>query len=328
MIVVTGGAGFIGSNLVAGLEARGLRDIVVCDWLGDGAKWKNIAKRELADIVPPERLLEFLGSRAGRIEAVFHLGAISATTAADADAIVENNVRATLALWEWCAANRVRLIYASSAATYGDGAQGFDDDNSIAALARLRPLNPYGWSKHVVDRRVARLVAENGPRPPQHVGLKFFNVYGPNEYHKDGQISVALKAFRETRDGGPARLFKSYREGIPDGGQRRDFIWVGDCVAAMLWLYDHPNVSGLFNVGTGKARSFADLARALFAALGRPADIEYIEMPVQLRASYQYFTEAKMERLRAAGYDRPFTELEDGVARYVRDFLGKPDPYL
>jgi ADP-L-glycero-D-manno-heptose 6-epimerase len=328
MIVVTGGAGFIGSNLVAGLGARGAREIVVCDRLGGGAKWRNLAKHELADIVPPERLTEFLAANKGRIEAVFHLGAISTTTETDADAIIENNLRATMALWGWCAANRVRLIYASSAATYGDGAQGFDDDSSIEALARLRPMNPYGWSKHLVDRRIARLVAENGPRPPQHAGLKFFNVYGPNEYHKDGQISVALKVFRETKDGGPALLFKSYRAGIADGEQKRDFIWVGDCVAAMLWLYDHPDVSGLFNLGTGKARSFADVARAVFSALGRTPEIRYIDMPEQLRGSYQYFTEAQMKRLRAAGYDQPFTELEDGVARYVRGHLSKQDPYL
>jgi ADP-L-glycero-D-manno-heptose 6-epimerase len=328
MIVVTGGAGFIGSNLVAGLEARGARDIVVCDRLDSGAKWRNLAKRELADLVAPERLLELLDANKGRIEAVFHMGAISATTAADVDMLIENNIRATLNLWNWCAANHVRLIYASSAATYGNGEQGFEDDNASDALARLRPLNPYGWSKHFVDRRIARLVAENGPRPPQHAGLKFFNVYGPNEYHKDGQISVALKVFREIEGGGPALLFKSYRAGIADGAQQRDFIWVGDCVAAMLWLYDRPEVSGLFNLGTGKARSFADVARAVFAALGRKSEIRYIEMPQPLRAAYQYFTQAEMKRLRAAGYDRPFTELEDGVARYVRDHLATPDPYL
>jgi ADP-L-glycero-D-manno-heptose 6-epimerase len=328
MIVVTGGAGFIGSNLVAGLEARGAREIVVCDRLDSGAKWRNLAKRELADLVPPERLTDLLDANKGRIEAVFHMGAISATTAADVDVLIENNIRATLTLWAWCAANRVRLIYASSAATYGDGAQGFDDDSASAALARLKPMNPYGWSKHFVDRRIARLVAENGPRPPQHAGLKFFNVYGPHEYHKDGQISVALKVFREIEDGGSARLFKSYREGIADGAQQRDFIWVGDCVAAMLWLYDRPAVSGLFNLGTGKARSFADVARAVFAALGRKPEIRYVEMPEQLRGAYQYFTQAEMKRLRAAGYDRPFTELEDGVARYVRDHLATPDPYL
>ena len=328
MIVVTGGAGFIGSNLVAGLEARGAREIVVCDRLGSGAKWRNLATRELADMVPPERLMEQLEANKGRIEAVFHMGAISATTAVDVDVLIEHNIRTTLTLWGWCAANRVRLIYASSAATYGDGAQGFDDDSASGALARLRPMNPYGWSKHFIDRRIARLVAENGPRPPQHAGLKFFNVYGPNEYHKDGQISVALKVFREIKDGGPALLFKSYRDGIADGAQQRDFIWVGDCVAAMLWLYDHPEVSGLFNLGTGKARSFADVARAAFAALGRKPEIRYVEMPEQLRGAYQYFTQAEMKRLRAAGYDRPFTELEDGVARYVRDHLATADPYL
>ena len=328
MIVVTGGAGFIGSNLVAGLEARGFREIVICDRLGVGEKWRNIAKRELADIVAPERLLDFLAANARRIEAIFHLGAISATTATDADAMVETNFRTSMAIWDFCAAHGVRLIYASSAATYGDGAQGFDDDSSAAALARLRPMNAYGWSKHLLDRRIARLTAAAAPRPPQSAGLKFFNVFGPNEYHKDGQFSVVLKTFLETASGGPAVLFRSHRPDVADGGQRRDFVWVGDCVAVMLWLLDHPGVSGLFNVGTGKARSFGDLAQALFAALGQTPRIQFVDTPAAIRDRYQYFTQANMARLRDAGYGAPFTELEAGVARYVREFLTLPDRYL
>ena len=331
MILVTGGAGFIGSNLIAGLEARGLGDIVVCDRLGTGDKWRNIARRDLADLIPPEALLPYAEAHGSRIEAIFHLGAISATTETDADLIVANNFRLSRALWDLCARDRIPLIYASSAATYGDGGAGFDDDGSREALSRLRPLNAYGWSKHLFDRWVARRLAERQDRmrcPPQWAGLKFFNVYGPNEYHKGGQISVVLKNFREVRTDGVAVLFRSHRPDCRDGGQMRDFVWVGDCVDVMLWLLDNREVSGLFNLGAGKARSFADLAAALFAALDRPPAISFIDTPEAIRDRYQYFTEATMGRLRAAGYTAPFTVLEDGVGRYVRNYLLRDDPYL
>jgi len=321
MILVTGGAGFIGSNIVRALEARGARDIVVCDWLGDDDKWKNIAKRELADIVAPEALFDFLDGNADDVETVFHMGAVSSTTERDADLIVESNFRLSLDLWDWCAENGAALIYASSAATYGDGGAGFADDDSIDGLAKLRPMNAYGWSKHAFDRRVARIVAENGPRPPHWAGLKFFNVFGPNEYHKGGQISVALKNFREIGVDGKAVLFRSHDPDYEDGGQMRDFVWVEDCVDVALWLADTEPVNGVFNVGTGKARSFADLAAAVFAAMGRAPEIEFVDTPEEIRDRYQYFTEADMTRLRAAGYDRPATSLEDGVTAYVRDYL-------
>lgn len=327
MILVTGGTGFIGSNLVAALEARGLHNIVVCDRLGDGDKWRNVAKRELADIVAPERLMAYLELHGDVIEAVFHLGAISTTTETDVDLIVDNNVRLSLGLWTWCGEKGVRLIYASSAATYGDGSDGFDDDATIKGLSALRPMNPYGWSKHLFDRRVARMVQDNAPRPPQWAGLKFFNVYGPNEYHKNGQVSVAYKNFQEIRKGGRAVLFQSHHPDYPDGGQLRDFIWVGDCVDVMLWLYDNPEVNGLFNVGTGKARSFADLAASVFTAMKLPVDIDYVPMPAAIRDSYQYFTQAETARLRAAGYAAPFTELEDGVGAYVSRYLSQDDRY-
>lgn len=327
MIVVTGGAGFIGSNLVRALEQRGARDIVVCDLLGDDDKWKNIAKRELADIIPPDALADFLYDNAASIEKVFHMGAISATTERDADLIVESNFRLSLDLWNWCADHETPFVYASSAATYGDGNQGFGDDDGIDSLARLRPMNAYGWSKHAFDRRVARLVADNGPRPPHWAGLKFFNVYGPNEYHKGGQISVALKNFREIADTDKAVLFRSHNPDYADGGQMRDFVWVGDCVDVALWLSDTPEVSGIFNVGAGKARAFRDLAEAVFSAMGKPADIDFVDTPEAIRDRYQYFTEADMTRLRSAGYDSPGTSLEEGVTRYVRDYLMADDPY-
>jgi ADP-L-glycero-D-manno-heptose 6-epimerase len=326
-IVVTGGAGFIGSNLVAELERRGGYDIAVCDTLGSGDKWRNIAKRELLDVIAPDRLFDFLQAHGKDVEIVYHLGAISSTTETDADLIVQNNFRLSAALWSWCARNGKRMIYASSAATYGDGSAGFDDDSSRAGLAKLRPLNPYGWSKHLFDRRVAKSLAGDAPRPAQHVGLKFFNVYGPNEYHKDGQRSVVHQIFPAASTGKPFALFRSHNPDYADGAQMRDFIWVGDCVAVMLWLAEHPQVNGLFNLGTGTARSFIDLARATYAAAGRNAQIEFVDMPEAIRDKYQYFTQARMERLRQAGYAAPFTTLEDGVRQYVQDFLATADPY-
>jgi ADP-L-glycero-D-manno-heptose 6-epimerase len=327
MYVVTGGAGFIGSNIVHGLEAAGLGPVAVIDRLRSGVKWRNIAKRELFDIVHPDHAMDFLEAHAGAVTAIIHMGAISATTETDADKIIENNFRFTTQLWHWCASNRVRFIYASSAATYGDGKVGFDDDASADALAALRPMNPYGWSKHLFDRRVAAMIAEGDRLPPQWAGLKFFNVYGPNEYHKGGQQSVVSQTYPHAANQDAAVLFRSHHPDYEDGGQLRDFIWVGDCVDIVLWLLGNEGVSGIFNCGTGKARSFADLVHAVYGAMDREPLIEYIDTPVEIRDKYQYFTEAKMDRLRAAGYDKPMTELEAGIATYVRDFLDTDDPY-
>jgi ADP-L-glycero-D-manno-heptose 6-epimerase len=331
MYFVTGGAGFIGSNLVAALSDRDER-VIVADRLGDSArgdgdKWRNLAHHELHDAVPPERIFETLDACADALTAVVHMGAISSTTETDGDRLLETNFRLSRDLWHWCALNEVPLVYASSAATYGDGAQGFDDTLDRRDLARLRPLNGYGWSKQLFDRWVARQVAERAARPPHWAGLKFFNVYGPNEYHKGGQASVAWHLYRQVAAGEPAKLFQSHHPDYADGEQMRDFVWVGDCVEVMLWLLDEAQTSGLFNVGTGKARTFHDLARALFAALEIPEQIHFVPTPEALRPNYQYFTQARMDRLRAAGYDRPFTTLEDGVAAYVRDYLTQPDPY-
>ena len=326
MILVTGGAGFIGSNLVAALQDNGHR-VAVCDRLGQGDKWRNLAKREVEDLLAPEQLADYLAGPGQSLGAVMHLGAISDTTERDADALVENNFRLSQMLWTWCARHNKQFIYASSAATYGDGCAGFDDDVSIEHLDTLRPLNGYGWSKHLFDRWVARRLSRDGPRPLQWVGLKFFNVYGPNEYHKGSQASVAWHLYQQVSAGEAARLFQSHNPDYPDGGQKRDFIWVEDCVAVMLWLLDQRQVNGLFNVGTGKARSFADLAGALFAAADRPRNIQYVPTPEAIRDKYQYFTEASLGRLRAAGYEAPFTELDAGVGRYVRDYLASADPY-
>jgi ADP-L-glycero-D-manno-heptose 6-epimerase len=328
MIIITGGAGFIGSNLVAALEAKGVNDLVVCDWLGKEDKWKNIAKRNLRDIVRPERLFDYLEKNKENIEAVFHLGAISSTTERDADSINENNIQLTQKLWDWCADHKVRFIYASSAATYGDGKQGFVDDDHPDFLAKLKPLNPYGWSKHLCDRRFSKITRTAGAKlPPQWAGLKFFNVYGPNEYHKGEMMSVICKLYPQIMEGQGARLFKSYHPDYTDGGQIRDFVYVNDCVSVMLWLFDNPNVSGLFNVGSGKARSFKDLVETAFRAIGKEPKITYIEMPEGLRDKYQYFTEASMQKLRDAGYKEPMTSLEDGVTDYVKTYLSQSDSY-
>jgi ADP-L-glycero-D-manno-heptose 6-epimerase len=331
MIVVTGGAGFIGSNLVAGLAEKGISNIVVCDALGSDDKWRNISKHELRDIVKPDSLMRYLEIHAAEIKLIFHMGAISSTTETNADLIVENNFTLSRRLWKWCAEHEVRFIYASSAATYGNGEYGFRDDDHPEALAKLRPLNPYGWSKHLFDRRTSRITHDNArvgeSAPPQWAGLKFFNVYGPNEYHKGDQMSVICKLFPQVQAGASARLFKSYDKEYADGGQIRDFVYVKDCVDVMLWLYENPKINGLFNVGTGKGRSFNDLATSVFTACGKKPKINYIEMPPELIAKYQYYTEADMTRLRKAGYTKPFAELEDGVKDYMQNYMMKEDAY-
>jgi ADP-L-glycero-D-manno-heptose 6-epimerase len=325
MLLVTGGAGFIGSNVVASLNEAGHSDIAVNDSLGSDGKWRNLGGRQLADFVPPSDLLPWLDGR--KLDAVVHLGAISSTTASDGDALIETNFRLSLRLLEWCASTRTPFIYASSAATYGDGSQGFSDDCSPAALKRLKPLNLYGWSKHLFDRAVAARAERREKLPPQWVGLKFFNVFGPNEYHKGEMMSLIARRFDEAKAGKPIRLFKSYRAGIADGEQKRDFIYVDDAVAVVRWLLDTPAVSGIFNVGTGAARSFRDLIAAMFAALGRKPAIEYIDMPDSIRDNYQYFTQSETENLRRAGYNAHFTPLEEAVRRYVTLYLDRPDRY-
>ncbi len=325
MLLVTGGAGFIGSNVVAALNEAGRTDVVICDVLGSDGKWRNIAKRQLADIVPPAELSDWLNGR--RLDAIIHLGAISDTTASDGDLVIETNFRLSIRLLDWCTASATPFIYASSAATYGDGARGFSDDPSIAALKKLRPMNLYGWSKHLFDMAVAGRVERGDKLPPQWAGLKFFNVFGANEYHKGAMMSVLARRFDDIKSGRVVQLFKSHREGIADGDQRRDFILVDDVVRVMMWLLATPSVSGLFNVGTGKARSFKDLMLSAYAALGTAPNIQYVDMPEQIRRSYQYFTESEVDRLHGTGYNGGFTALEDAVGRYVKDYLDRADRY-
>lgn len=325
MFLVTGGAGFIGSNVVASLNEAGATDVVVNDWLGSDDKWRNLAKRQIADFVPPADLMRWLEGR--KLDAVIHMGAISDTTASDADLVMENNFRLSLRLLDWCTATRTPFIYASSAATYGDGSEGFNDDGSVEALRRLKPLNLYGWSKHLFDLALVDRYVKKANLPPRWVGLKFFNVYGPNEYHKGAMASVLAKVFDGAKAGRPVRLFKSHRHGIVDGDQRRDFIYVEDAVAVLRWLLDESSVNGIFNVGTGQAESFRDMISAMFGALGRVPNIEYVDMPETIRGQYQYFTQSSVENLRRAGYNVGFTPLETAVGQYVTGYLNREDRY-
>jgi ADP-L-glycero-D-manno-heptose 6-epimerase len=325
MLLVTGGAGFIGSNVVASLNEAGRTDVAVCDTLGSDGKWQNLQKRQLADVMPPDELFSWLNGR--KLDGLIHMGAISETTAVDGDLVLKTNFSLSLKLLDWCTKSRTPFIYASSAATYGDGSGGFIDDWSPAALKRLKPMNLYGWSKHLFDQIVVDRASHDTALPPQWAGLKFFNVFGPNEYHKGEMMSLIAKRFDEAKAGKPVRLFKSYRSGIADGDQRRDFVYVDDAVAVVRWLLDSPQVSGIFNVGTGKARSFHDLICAMYSALGREPHIEFIEMPEAIRDSYQYFTQASVEKLHRAGYNFGFTPLEEAVKRYVTEYLDQPDRY-
>ena len=324
MILITGGAGFIGSNLQAALVQRGLETVVV-DRLGCKGKWLNLAKHPPDRIVHPDDLDAVLAIHPP-LEMVYHLGAISSTTATDGDRTWATNVELSRRLWTWCAERGARFVYASSAATYGDGTAGFEDDP--ATLDRLRPRNLYGWTKHAFDLSITRRLTSAREHPPQWAGLKFFNVYGPNEYHKGNMISVVKLKHDDVAAGGPARLFRSITPGLADGAQARDFIWVGDVVDVMLWLYDTQAVSGLFNLGTGQARTYLDLAHAVCDAAGQPRAVSFIDMPEALRGQYQDFTQAPMDRLRAAGYAGQFTPLEDGIRRYVQDHLATADLYV
>jgi len=325
---ITGGAGFNGSNIAARLAEDRTLDVVVCDRLHDvdRGKWRNIAKHPIGDFVAPEQMFDWLEKRWRDVEVVIHMAAVSSTTEPDADKIIHSNFTLSRDLFRWCADRQRRLIYASSAATYGAGEHGFVDDNDYEALAALRPLNTYGWSKALFDLFAVRQ-ANRDYAPPQWVGLKFFNVYGPNEEHKHSMKSVAAQIWPHVREGHGVQLFKSYRKDVADGGQKRDFVYVRDTADVVEWLMQNPQVSGVFNLGSGAARTFEDLACAVFQAAGREPKIEYTPMPPAIRDKYQYFTEARMDRLRAAGYDKTFTALEDGVADYVSNFLACPDPY-
>lgn len=317
-ILVTGGAGFIGSHAARALAQGGER-IIICDPVTGPVAARNLSGVPVEAHLQPHALAGFLDAEGAHVGAIIHMGAISATTETNVARIIANNITLSQTLWTFAANARVPFIYASSAATYGSGAPGFDDAFDAQALARLRPLNIYGWSKLVFDRWVEAELRAGRAAPPQWAGLRFFNVYGTHEEHKGPQSSVVSQLLPRLARGEAARLFRSHHPGYADGGQLRDFVYVGDCVRVIAWLLSS-GASGLFNVGTGQARSFLDLARACFAALGLPEKIEFIEMPEALRAQYQYFTQANVARLKAASFPHRMTSLEDGVAECVRDW--------
>ena len=332
MYIVTGGAGFIGSAIVAALNDRKLGPIVVCDVLGKTNKWQNLNKRFLPfGIISPEELLDFIEHHKDKIKAVIHMGAIAETTETDVDKLIKINVDTTLDIFKWCLHNDKRIIYASSAATYGSGEQGYEDNESIEYLTTLKALNPYGFSKNMADKRIVSMPE----KPKGWVGLKFFNVYGPNEYHKGRQKSVVAHAFDQIQSEGLVRLFKSHNKKYEDGKQMRDFIYIKDITRIILWLLDNPDIAGIYNIGSGSARTFNDLAKAVFKAMDKKVNIEYIDTPKEIRSQYQYFTQANMDKLKKVmrqkgieDTDSVFTSLEDGIADYVRNYLMKEDKYL
>lgn len=324
LAIVTGGAGFIGSNLVEALGRRG-RLAVVIDDFATADKWSNVRHPNIHDVVDWTEAFGWLERHAGSVAEVFHLGAISSTTASDLKALLKQNVHFTNAIWDWCAVHGKPLVYASSAATYGDGRHGFADTMTLDALEQLSPLNPYGWSKHIVDLRVLRSVAAGAKAPPAWYGVKFFNVYGPRERHKGDMRSVALKLYEKVKAGGEIELFRSYRPDFADGMQLRDFIHVGDSVDAVLWLMALRPQSGLYNIGTGRAEAFLEIANAIIAETHANATVRFVDMPEAIRDRYQYFTQADMSKLRGAGYNAPFRTVAEGVADYVRTLAAETE---
>lgn len=316
-ILVTGGAGFIGSWLIHELNNRGIEQIVVADFLGHDEKWRNLVPLGFADFVDAGDLLEALGlGRLGKFDLVLHMGACSSTTERDAAYLVRNNYDFTRRLAEWSIQNGARFVYASSAATYGDGTAGMDDASDLSYLRRLRPLNVYGYSKHMFDLYAAR----NGLLD-RCVGIKYFNVFGPNEHHKGDMQSLVSKAYKQVVNTGVIRLFRSYREDYRDGEQKRDFIYVKDAVAMTLHLASSEEAVGLYNVGAGRAETWLDLAHAVFAAMRREPVIEFIDMPENMRTKYQYLTLANIARLKGSGYTDPVTPLASAVHDYVNGYL-------
>jgi ADP-L-glycero-D-manno-heptose 6-epimerase len=326
MIVITGGAGMIGSVIAWHINTKlGRDDLVIVDHITHEAQWQNLVHRHYVEYLDRNQLFDFLENN-DDVDAIIHMGAISATTERDFNKLVEANIQYSQDLWDWCTEFKVPFFYASSAATYGDGSAGYDD----ASIENLRPLNGYGYSKHFFDQWVLKQTPENSP--PNWAGFKFFNVYGPNEYHKERMASVAFHTFNQFAETGTMKLFKGTKAGIADGEQQRDFVYVKDCaniVAHFLTAAQgkKPTPNDIYNIGTGQARTFKDLASNVMENMGKAPHITYIDMPEDLRGKYQYFTEANMTKLRKAGYNASMTSLEDGVKDYVQHYLMKADPY-
>ena len=322
MIIVTGGAGFIGSALVWKLNQMGEEEIIIVDELGTDEKWKNLTGLRFINIFHPDEFMELILSNTFPFEfdTVFHLGACSSTTEKDADFLLQNNFHYSRNLAKYSITNRVRFIYASSAATYGDGTMGYLDDEH--ELNKLRPLNMYGYSKHLFDLWIHKTGYNE-----EVVGLKYFNVYGPNEFHKEDMRSVVHKSFGQIMETGSVKLFKSHKDGFKNGEQKRDFIYVKDVIDMTLYFYENKDVNGLFNIGTGKSRTWVDLVTAVFNAMDKPVNIEFIDMPDHLKDKYQYFTEANIDKIRTSGYTKEISSLEDGISDYIKNYL-MTDEYL
>ena len=324
MIAITGGVGFIGSALLWKFNELGRKDLLIVDQEAKGsAKWNNVKKHSFDTYLESDEFIERLEKKEfnGKISAIFHMGACSDTTEMDKAFLRKNNSEYTERIARWAIQNKAYLCYASSAATYGDGKLGFSDDDKLTPS--LRPLNPYGQSKLDLDSWVLKNKLEK-----EITGFRFFNVYGPNEYHKGHMRSMAQKGFEQIRDSGKLRLFRSYKPEYPDGGQQRDFVYVKDVVDVMLWFYQNPKIKGIYNLGRGVAESWNELAEALFRAMSKPKNIEYIDMPASIKNQYQYFTEADLKKLKATGSPAKFQNLEQGVRDYVQNYLLKSNPYL
>jgi ADP-L-glycero-D-manno-heptose 6-epimerase len=323
MIIITGGAGFIGSALIWGLNSRSLDDILIVDRLQKDERWKNLTNLSFADYIDKDVFIENIENDNLNlpVEGIIHMGACSDTLETDADFLMKNNFEYTKCLARWCVKKGIRFVYASSASTYGDGSAGFSDEHERLHL--LRPLNMYAFSKHIFDLWALRNGLLN-----DICGLKYFNVFGPNEYHKGEMKSIVLKAYEQVKESGSIKLFRSHRKKFKDGRQMRDFIYIKDAVDMTLFLYDRRDVNGIFNIGTGKARTFYDLAVNVFTAIGKELNIEYIEMPDDLRSRYQYFTQADISKLNHIGYHKNIMLFEDAVNEYIRDYILSDDSYL
>jgi ADP-L-glycero-D-manno-heptose 6-epimerase len=328
MIVITGGAGMIGSIIAWHLNTKlGRDDLIITDRITHEEQWQNLVHRQYIEYLDKDQLFDWLEDN-DEVTAVIHMGAISATTERDFNKLVADNIHYSQDLWSWCTEHEVPFFYASSAATYGAGEQGYED----ASIDGLRPLNGYGYSKHFFDQWVLKQVALKQPTPLAWAGFKFFNVYGPNEYHKERMASVAFHTFNQFSQTGTMKLFKGTKAGVEDGMQLRDFVYVKDAASVLVHflsaaLSNKPAPNGIYNIGTGQARSFKDLATNVMTSMGREPHITYIDMPQDLQGKYQYFTQAEMQKLRKAGYKAPFTSLEDGVKDYVQNYLMQADAY-
>jgi ADP-L-glycero-D-manno-heptose 6-epimerase len=316
-IIVTGAYGFIGSCMVSYLNQHGYENLILVDEFNDDTKELNLLHKRYLVRVERENLFEWLQKENTKVDFVFHLGARTDTTEFNYAIHQHLNVEYSQKIWQYCTINNIPLVYASSAATYGEGEYGYDDNHD--RIEELHPLNPYGISKNEFDK----WVLHQEDHPPFWAGLKFFNVYGPNEYHKARMASVIFHSFNQIKESGKVKLFRSHRDGYGNGEQLRDFVYVKDVIAVCFWLMQHQPASAIYNLGTGTARSFNDLVRASFAGMDLQPDIAYIDIPEDIRNKYQYFTEAKMDKLRSAGYTAPFYSLEDGVGDYVRNYLSK-----